>query len=180
MKFYGSLGEIQVRCNFLVGQALHQAGEHFFFPARELELAVDGVSCLQQRSRFFTQPFQGLVFGLHHDHVIARRLASHHAMHRQEPCGLINWKAAVRTCLDMKVRHSRVLFVEEVNIARKCRAGIRQLMRLLTSADNLHMHPLRMRPGAGTKAVEFSILCPSTRRVPQIGYSVKQEAVTAG
>src|SRR5437879_10961130 len=39
-------------------------------------------------------------------------------------------------------------------------------MRMCTSADHLHLHPLRMRPRAETEADEFSILRPSTRRSP--------------
>src|SRR5467141_3702609 len=87
-------------------------------------------------------------------------------MHRQKASGLIDWKSAVRARLDMKVPYSGIFFVEKENIARKCCLRIRQLMRMCTSADHLHLHPLRMRPRAETEADEFSILRPSTKRSP--------------
>jgi hypothetical protein len=73
-------------------------------------------------------------------------------MHCQQPGGLVYGKSAVWSGTDMKVGHSSVFLVEKENIARKSRAGIYQLLWMFTSANHLHMHPLRMQPRDGTEA----------------------------
>jgi hypothetical protein len=75
-------------------------------------------------------------------------------MHRQQAGSLVHWKSAVWARLDLKVCYSGVFFVEKEYIAWIGWAGIRQLMRLLTSTDQLHVHPLRMQPREGTEAVD--------------------------
>ena len=87
-------------------------------------------------------------------------------MHRQQPGGLVYGKPAVWSGADIKVGHSSVFFVEKENIARKSRARICQLLWMFTSANHLHMHPLRMQPRDGTEASEFPAFRPSTRRIP--------------
>src|SRR6266851_2593756 len=56
------------------------------------------------------------------------------------------------SAFDLKVGHSSTCFMEKENIAGKSRAGICQLLRMFTSADHLHVHPLRMQPRDGTEA----------------------------
>ena len=141
MKFYRALGEIQVRGNLLVREAVHQTGKNFFFPARQLDLAVNRFPSLQQLVRLLVETFQNLVLGLNHHHIISRRLASDHAVHCQEPSGLVQGKPPVRPGFNVKVRHSSVFFVEKEDIARKTWAGIHLLLWMLTSADHLHVHP---------------------------------------
>jgi hypothetical protein len=69
----------------------------------------------------------------------------------------------------MKMRHASVFFIEKEDIAGKSRAGIRQLMRLLTSADHLHVHPLRMQPRDETEANEFLFFAPRGGVYPKMG-----------
>jgi len=73
-------------------------------------------------------------------------------VHRQQPGGLFHRKPAVWSGFDLKVGHSSTFFMEKENIAGKSRAGICQLLRMFTSADHLHVHPLRMQPRDGTEA----------------------------
>jgi high-affinity nickel permease len=62
-------------------------------------------------------------------------------VHRQQTRSLVHGKTSIRTCLYVKVGHSRVLFIKIIMIARNCRAGTAQRMMLFTSADKLHTHP---------------------------------------
>jgi hypothetical protein len=96
---------------------------------------------LQQFFRFFVQALQNLVAGLNHDHIIVRRLSAHHAVHGEESGSLVGRKSAVRTGLDMEVRYAGILFIEEINLAAHCSARIRQMLRMLIPADQLHVHP---------------------------------------
>jgi len=73
-------------------------------------------------------------------------------VHRQQPGGLVYGKPAVWSGVDMKVGYSRAPFIEKVNIAGKSWAGICHLMRMFTSADELHLHPLRMQSRDETEA----------------------------
>ncbi len=82
---------------------------------------------------------------------------------------MVQGKPPVRPGFNVKVRHSSVFFVEKEDIARKTWAGIHLLLRMLTSADHLHVHPLRMQPRDGTEANEVFVLHPSTRGIPHIG-----------
>ena len=89
-------------------------------------------------------------------------------MHRQETCGLLNRESTVRACGDLEVRDSGVFFVEKIDITRKCWAGIRQMMRLLTSADQLQVHPLRMQPRCGNEAISFLFFAPFQDAIPTL------------
>jgi len=60
----------------------------------------------------------------------------------------------------MEVRYSGILFVEDKNLAPNCRAGIRQVLRMLTPADQLHVHPLRMQSRYPAEASRFSFCSP--------------------
>jgi hypothetical protein len=76
-------------------------------------------------------------------------------MHGQQSGGLIDRETAVGPGLYMEMGYSRVLFVKEEGIAVGDGTGSQQLMRMVTSADYLHVHPLRMQPRDGTEANEF-------------------------
>ena len=73
-------------------------------------------------------------------------------MHRQQPGRLVYRKPAVWSSVHMKVGYSSALFIEKENIAEKSWLGICQLLRMFTSANDLHMHPLRMQPRDGIEA----------------------------
>src|SRR5215470_6785526 len=70
---------------------------------------------------------------------------------------------------------SRVSFVEEVDIAGRSGLGSGQMMRMVTSADYLHVHPLRMQPRDGTEANGLFFLCPSSRHTPDWVNEPKRE-----
>src|SRR5690242_13481803 len=150
MEFYGTLGKIQRGSNFLVGQALHNAAENFFFATRKLHGTADGLPCLQQFLCFLCKTFQLFTFRHNHHKVIARRLAPHHTVHGEQSSCLVYWKASIRPCLHVKMGDSGVLFIKIVKITRDFWAGTVQLM-LFTSADKLHAHP-SVQPRETTEA----------------------------
>ena len=47
---------------------------------------------------------------------------------------------------------------------------------MITSAENLHVHPLRMQPRDGTEALMFHVSSPLDEARPQTGQTVRQEA----
>ncbi len=169
VEFYGALGEIQICSDFLVGETLHQAGKYFFLPARQPDLTVDGFPGLQELSRLFIQAFQNLIFGLDQDDIIARRLASHDAVHRQQPRRLVYRKSPVWAGLHVKMGRPGILFIKEEDVARKRGTGIWHLLRMVTSADRLHVHPLRMQPRDGTEAYQILIFAPRRGPFPTLG-----------
>jgi len=57
MKLYRALGKIQVSRDFLVSQALHQAGKDFFFPSCHFHLAAYRFARFQKFIRPFLKAF---------------------------------------------------------------------------------------------------------------------------
>ena len=53
VELHGALGKIQARGNFLIGQALHQTGQHFLLAAGKIHAAAHGLPCFQELVRFF-------------------------------------------------------------------------------------------------------------------------------
>jgi len=101
-------------------------------------------------------------------------------MHRKKPSSLVGRKAAVRTGLDMEMRYSGTLFVKEKNFAPSSSAGIRQMLRMLTPADQLHMHPLRMQSRYAAEATRFSFCSPLLEACSPVGVTVRQKAGKEG
>jgi hypothetical protein len=101
-------------------------------------------------------------------------------VHRQQPGSLVDWKPTVRPGFDLKMGYSGIFFVKEEKIARINWAGIRQLMRLITSTDQLHVHPLRMQPRGGTEALKYFSFHPFTGRIAHTPQAGSQEAATEG
>src|SRR5258707_13544585 len=97
-------------------------------------------------------------------------------MHGQQPGGLVHREPSIWSGVPMKMGYARPLLIEKENIAGKRRAGTPQMLWIFTSADNLHVHPLRMQPRDGTEAFRFSNLCPPTRHIPQMELTARQEA----
>ena len=117
VEFYGAFREVEIGGNFLVGETVRNAGEHFFFAAREPHLTVNGLTGFEQLVRFLDQVFQDPVFGLHQNGVITGALPANQTMHGKQPGGLIYRKTAVGAGLYMKMGNTRILFVEEKRIA---------------------------------------------------------------
>lgn len=155
MELDGAFREVEIGGNFFVGETVRNAGEDFFFAAREPHLAVNGLTGFEQLVGFLNEVFQYFVFGLDQNGVIAGTLPPNEAMHSEKPGGLINGKTAVGAGLNMKMGHSRILFVKEEDIAVRHGARRQQLLRIVTSADHLHVHPLRMQPRDGPKLLSF-------------------------
>src|SRR5260221_13812186 len=97
-------------------------------------------------------------------------------MHGQQPGGLVHGEPSIWSGVHMKMGYSSTLLIEKENIAGKRRAGTAQMLWMFTSADNLHVHPLRMQPRDGIEAFSFSNLRPSTRHIPQMEKTARQEA----
>ncbi len=64
---------------------------------------------------------------------------------------------------------SRISFVEEVDVTVGDGLGSGQMMRMVTSTDYLHVHPLRMQPRDGTEAYEIFCSLPLEEAGPRLG-----------
>jgi len=142
VKFNCSFREIEVGSNFLVGETFRDAGKNFFFPACQSDLAVNGLPGLKQLVSLFNEVFQHAVLCLDQNSIVAGRSASNQAMHGKKSGRLIYRKTPIGSRLHMKVGNARVFFVKEEGIAVGNRTRSEQLMRMVTSADHLHVHPL--------------------------------------
>ncbi len=64
---------------------------------------------------------------------------------------------------------SRISFVEEVDVTMGDGLSSGQVMRMVTSADYLHVHPLRMQPRDGTEAYGLLSFLPLEEARPRLG-----------
>jgi len=62
-------------------------------------------------------------------------------MHCKQSGRLVDRKTAVRSGLHVKVGYARVFFIEKKDVAVRGRTSSQQLMRMVTSADYLHVYP---------------------------------------
>ena len=117
VEFDGTLREIEIRSDFLVGETIRNAGKNFLFAAREPHLAVNGLACLKQLVGFLNQIFQDFVFSLYQNGVITGSLPPDKAVHGEQPGCLIDRKTPIGAGLYMKMGNSRILFIKKEGIA---------------------------------------------------------------
>src|SRR2546426_7699902 len=117
MKLYCALRKMQRGCDLFIGETPHEAAKHFLFPAGKLDVTADGMASLEKPFRFFGEAFQRVVFGRYYYHVIARRMAEDHAVHRQQTGGMVHGKPPIPSCLHLKMGPSGAFLVEVIEIA---------------------------------------------------------------
>ena len=122
----------------------------------------------------------GVVFRLHHYDIIAWGLATHHAMHSEQPGSLFDWETSIRSSFNVEVGNTGIFFVEVIVIVGQHRAGTGKLMRLITSADYLHMHPSKYGLTNSVRLSLFLVFRLLARRPAQIRQATRREAKTEG
>src|SRR5215471_576483 len=96
-------------------------------------------------------------------------------MHSQQSRRLIHWQAAVGTCGNVEMSDSRVSFVEEVDIAGRSGLGSGQMMRMVTSADYLHVHPPECSLVTEPKPTDYFLSLPLEEAGPKLGKLSRNE-----
>ncbi len=112
VKFHGTLGKIQLECDFFISKTTQDAAENFLLAAGESYGAFCGMACLKELFGSFMQSSHQFGSSLNHYDIIARSLAAHHAVHGQQAGGVIHRETAIGTCRDLKMGRARILLVE--------------------------------------------------------------------
>ena len=140
MELDGAFGEIQFTSDFFIGQTTKNSIEDLFLAACEPDAgfyAVAGVKEFLGPGVEVLKIFRG---GGNHDEVIAGGLATHHAMHGEQTCGMINRKFPIGSRVDAEMRCSGGLLTKQVNTGRVRGLGSRNRLVRKASADELHVH----------------------------------------
>ena len=95
VEFYGTLGQIQIAGDFLVGKSTQYSTENFFFATSYLYFAFYGLPCFEELIGSFHKAEGMALFGFDHDDVVFGRLASDHAVHGKQASGLVKRQGAV-------------------------------------------------------------------------------------
>lgn len=123
MEFDGALGEVQGNGDFFVCEITREAVKDFFFTTRQPDFIVNRLADLEQFVGFFVKVFQLMLFGRDEYGVIAGRLSSNHAVHRQQTGRMVSWESTIRTGLNLKIGDTGSLFTEKIAITKETCAG---------------------------------------------------------
>ena len=114
MEFHGALGHVELRGDFLVGQALQNQVQHFLLAAADFHPRSQGPPRSQKLLRALGRCVQNRLTGNHHQLVIFGGLAAHQAMDGQQTGDFFHRHAAVGFRLNAETHRARGAFAQNI------------------------------------------------------------------
>jgi len=115
MELHGALGEIELVGDLLVGKAAEDAVEDLFLSPGKADGALRAVAGFEKLLSFLGQAAERIGSRRDHDEIVLGGLATNHAMHGKEACGMVDREFSGRTSFDLEVGGTRALFVEKID-----------------------------------------------------------------
>src|SRR4029077_20027863 len=115
MKLDGAFRKVQFGSNLFIGKAPKNAVEDFLLAAGEFHIGFDALTGFQQFLCLIGKFKEAFSDCRDHNEVIAGRLATHHAMHSEQPSRVIYRKLPLRSCFNMEMSSSACLLVKQID-----------------------------------------------------------------
>ena len=119
VEFHRAFRNVELRGDFLVREALENAVQHFLLAPAYLHARSQGAPRGQKLLSAFGDGVQERLPGNNHQFVIFGRLASHEAMHGEQPCNFFDRHAAIGICLDAETNRARGTLAQDKTLWKR-------------------------------------------------------------